>query len=317
MLVAHMRTVLPLSLMPADLELCRHMKFQIPTDPHELAWLTEIAISAHCSISSNGRFTEGFGVWYRSAVSHLLSEANHAKGYAYSGKVLPLLGGLSALDQFGLCYEPNPSTFPVALSSKSGIIKAAHNFLGILVDTPDSDALYALRNALMHQASLISVGKQAKPKHYWFEIDNSIPDLFIHATTAWDGQFNTRNDSNKTVVNASGLLKRALSVPGHIKELHQKGQMSLNLAGGLEELLTNYVQLDFETSFRDSYLFYLQTLIHRTLHLPEEGAAIARLKLKDIPMNAVEESAKTIARGLQGPTLERLVQAFPGAAPNQ
>jgi len=290
------------------------MNFQIPTDPHELTWLTGVAVSAHCSISSGGRFTEGFGVWYRSAVSHLLSEANHAKGYVYSGKLLPLLGGLSALDQFGLCYEPIPCTFPSALSTKSGIIKAAHNFLGILVDTPDSDALYALRNALMHQASLISVGKQAKPKHYWFEIDNSIPDLFAQATRAWDGQYNTRNDTNKTVVNASILLKRVLDVPGRIKDFHQNGEMSLILSGGLEELLTNYVQLDFEASFRDSYLFYLKTLVHRTLESPEDGAKIARLKLKDVPIEVVEEVAKALAQDLRGPSLERLIQAFPTAA---
>lgn len=287
------------------------MKFQIPTDPHELAWLTEIAISAHCSISSHGRFTEGFGVWYRSAVSHLLAEANHAKGYVYSGEILPLLGGLSALDQFGLCYEPLPSTFPKGLASKSGIIKAAHNFLQILVDTPDSDALYALRNALMHQASLISVGQQAKPKHYWFEIDNSIPSLFTHAATAWDGQFNSRNDANKTIVNASILLNRALSVPQKIKDLHEVGALSLKLTGGLEELLTNYVQLDFERSFKDSYLYYLMIQIDRSLALPREGADKAEQKFKGASSESVQAAVDALSRELKGAKLESLTEAFP------
>ncbi|MND64295.1 hypothetical protein D3C81_365640 [compost metagenome] len=287
------------------------MKFQIPSDQHELAWLTKISISAHCSISSHGRFTEGFGVWYRSAVSHLLSEANHAKGYVYSGKILPLLGGLSALDQFGLCYEPKPSTFPKALASKSGIIKAAHNFLGIIVDTPDSNALYALRNALMHQASLISVGQQAKSKHYWFEIDNSITGLFTHATTAWDGQFNNRNDSNKTIVNASTLLKLALSAPQKIKDLHEKGALSLKLTGGLEELLTNYVQLDFEKSFQDSYIFYLMIQIDRSLGLPKEEINIAKQNLKGASGKSLKAAVKALSQELKGARLESLIEAFP------
>ena len=85
-----------------------------------------------------------------------------------------MLGALSTLDQYGQCYKPDPPVLPAFPTNKSGVIKAAHNYLGIPCGSKDSDALYALRNGLMHQSSLISVGQGNKPKHYWFTIDKSI-----------------------------------------------------------------------------------------------------------------------------------------------
>lgn len=292
------------------------MNYSIPTDPHELSWLTDNAISAHCDFSHDGRFTLGFGVWYRSTVSLLLAETNHAKFYSNSGKLLPLLGALSALDQYGTCYSPDPSTFPAAFSNKSGIIKSAHNFLKILVNTPDSDALYALRNALMHQSSLISVGTQKIPKHYWFEIDNSISEIFSHATTAWDGKYNTRNSSNKTLVNSSRVLELTFTLIDILKSMHEQRKLQLVLPGGLEELLTTYVNLDFDHSLRNSYIRFVGTKIHDTLFSQPAGAASAKKVLASTPQKDIEEAAKWLVTQPGGPSLETLAQAYPSLLPS-
>lgn len=267
------------------------MNFSMPTDAHELKWLSNIAIEGHCSINAGGRFTPGFGVWYHSTLSHLLAEANHAKCYQYSGKLLPLLAALSAMDQLGTCYDSVPMIFPSGYADKSGIIKSAHNFLGIQVDTPDSDALYALRNSLMHQSSLISVGKQKKnPKHFWFEVDNNIPELFTHCPIAWNGLYNTRTASNKTIVNAGKVLNLALALVEKMKAEHQKGKVLIALPNGLLELLTTYVELEFSDSFRDSYIRYLAEMVHRSHNSPFQGADEARRALADAAPAAIEEA---------------------------
>ena len=289
------------------------MNFSLPTDPHELEWLTQITINSHCSISTFGRSTQGFGVWYEATVSHLLAETRHAKGYVYGGTLLPLLGALSAIDQYGECYAPIVSTFPSGEANKSGIIKAAHNFLGIPLNSPDSDALYALRNSLMHQSSLISVNQRGKAKHYWFEIDNSSNGLFVHAQSQWDGKYNTRNNSNKTLVNASRVLELAVVLIDKLKSDHAQGQLKLELTNGLEELLTAYVQLDFETSFQESYMKYLCNIIDRSLNSPPIGAEEAQKVLAKVSPMIVEQAALKLSTmpGLGEEALAKLVKAFP------
>lgn len=290
------------------------MNFQIPTDQHQLTWLTDITISSHCDIASNGSFTRGFGVWYKSTVSHLLAETRHSRGYEYGGKILPLLGALSAMDQFGECYKPALSTFPKGYASKSGIIKSAHNFLGIPVDTLHSDALYAIRNSLMHQSSLISVGNKVKPKHFWFEIDNTIDDIFVHASTAWDGLYNTRTDSNRTIVNTSKILDLAFKLNSELLELHKCGSLRLVLPGGLKELLTTSVNLKFDNSFIESYLFYLGVNIIDSFDGQSERALKAQGALSGVTDKVLNEAAIYIAPDLGEAHLAQLILAYPAAA---
>lgn len=291
------------------------MTFTIPTDPHEREWLETTAICAHCDISAQGEFTQGFGIWHKSTVSLLLAETKHTSLSANGGKLLPLLGALSAMDQFGTCYDPFPPIFPPGMSSKSSIIKSAHNFLNIPVNTPDSDALYALRNSLMHQSSLISVGTQKTPKHYWFEIDNTIEPLFKHAETAWDGQFNTRNSKNRTLVNASKVLNLAFTLTTTLKEKLEKRELKLILPGGLKELLTTYVHLRFRPSFRASYLAYLGEHIYRALSAPSARSQSAKTIVANAPSKAIDKAAILLAKKLSGAELAKLQQAYPAAIP--
>ncbi|MBV4481782.1 hypothetical protein [Pseudomonas khavaziana] len=291
------------------------MTFALSTDPHELEWLETTAICAHCDISANGEFTQGFGVRHKSTVSLLLAETKHASLSENSGKLLPLLGALSAMDQFGTCYDPFPPIFPPGMESKSSIIKSAHNFLNISVNTPDSDALYALRNSLMHQSSLISVGTQRTPKHYWFEINNTIETLFKHAETAWDGEFNTRNSKNRTMVNASKVLNLAFTLTTTLKEKHEKRELKLVLPGGLKELLTTYVELTFDISFRASYLAYLGEHIYRALNTPAAGSQPAKTIVANALPKVVNEAAILLAKKLSGAELAKLQQAYPTAMP--
>lgn len=267
------------------------MNFSMPSDSHELQWLTNCAIEAHCSISSEGKFTLGFGVWYHSTLSQLLAEAKHARFNKNSGGLLPLLAALSAMDQLGACYDSIPKIFPSNYAEKSGIIKSAHNFLGIGVDTPDSDALYALRNSLMHQSSLISIGKQKNnPKHFWFEIDNDISGLFTHSKIAWDGLYNTRIESNKTIVNAGKVLDLALNLIEKMKTEHLEGKVLIALPNGLQELLTTYVELSFSDSFRQSYIRFLAEMIYRSHNSPLQGSSNAHKALVGASQTAVAEA---------------------------
>ncbi|MNO97009.1 hypothetical protein D3C76_887020 [compost metagenome] len=107
------------------------------------------------------------------------------------------------------------------------------------------------------------------------------------------------------------MLKLALSAPQKIKDLHEKGALSLKLTGGLEELLTNYVQLDFEKSFQDSYIFYLMIQIDRSLGLPKEEINIAKQNLKGASGKSLKAAVKALSQELKGARLESLIEAFP------
>lgn len=287
------------------------MNFTLPTDPHELAWLTNVAIDAHCEVNSFERFTIGYDIWCRSAVSLLLAETKSASLRRYSGELLPLLGALSALDQYGTCYAPVPSILPKGLSSKSGVIKSAHNFLSITVDSKDSDALYAIRNSLMHQSSLISVDVVKKVKNFWFEIDNNIDEIFVHAATPWDGIYSSRSESNRTLVNSRKILDLAFELTKILKEKHKLGQLSLDLKGGLEELLTNYVDLDFFVSRRDSYIMYVGYKIHEELFSQPGGVALAKQVLTSVPQAVKDEAARWLVSQPGAPKLELIAQHYP------
>lgn len=288
------------------------MNFTLPTDPHELAWLTNIAISAHCDISAYGKWVFGHGVVCKSTVSHLLAETKSASVREYSGKLLPLLGALSAIDQYGTCYEPIPATFPTGLSNKSGIIKAAHNFLGISVNSPDSDALYALRNSLMHQSSLISVGAQSKPKHFWFEIENeNNKNIFKHAKTPWNGIYNTRCADNKTIVNSKLVMDLAFTLIDKLKQAHSQAQLRLTLANGLQELLTSYVDLKFNISLHDSFIEYIGNIIYTELYGQPDGIRHAEKILSTLPQGLKDEAAKWLLAQLSGEKLSKISKAYP------
>ncbi|WP_147465481.1 hypothetical protein [Pseudomonas syringae group genomosp. 3] len=291
------------------------MNYAMPTDCNELEWLTDNAIDAHCSASSGGKFSLGFGVWYTVTVSHLLSETNHVKGSTYSGKILPLLGALSALDQYGYCYELDPPIFPAAFASKSSIIKVVHNFLNIPVNSPDSDALYALRNSLVHQSSLISVSTLTIPKHHWFEIDNSIENIFLHPANAWDGIYNTRTDSNKTIVNASKVVELVFSLIDILKKTHQKKKLRIALKGGLAELLTSYVSFEFQTSLHDSYISYLGGQLYTACGSSVATANDAKKVLSSKPRAHLQEAARWLVLQPGGLSLRQINSIYPSLLP--
>lgn len=229
------------------------MNFSIPTDAAKLSWLEKVAIRGHLDISTDGRSTQGFGIWHTGTASLLLSEAKSAANRRYSGQLLPLLAALSAMDQFGNCYEPIAPSIPPGMENKSGIIKALHNFLGIPIGSPDSDAIYALRNSLLHQSGLISAGKGRVPKHYWFAIDTESQGLFTHATVPWDGLYNSRSATNKTVANTRAIFNLAYKLNTKLQAAFDAGNLKLSLDGGLEELLRSYVSIEFNESLDASY----------------------------------------------------------------
>ncbi len=287
------------------------MNFSLPTDPHELEWLTQVAIDAHCQVNSSARFSLGHGVWCNSAVSLLLGETKSASLKKYSGTLLPLLGALSALDQYGACYSPETVIFPTEYSKKSGIIKSAHNFLNIPVNSRDSDALYAIRNSLMHQSSLISVDIVKNVKNFWFEINNKIGGIFSHATIPWDGVYSSRCEENRTLVNSEKILGLAYKLVKTLIKDHQEGKLRLALGGGLEELLSNYVHLEFSVSRRDSYIKYIATKIYEEISCQPAGAKLAKEALSSVPQSVRDEAALWLISEEGGLDLERVARFYP------
>lgn len=155
----------------------------------------------------------------------ILQEARHCTQNVRSKQMMPALGCFALLDQVGNCYtrtrcEPYPH------GNASGIKKALYYFGGFAADDAATKALYAFRNALMHNASLRN---DYHGKHHAFRYDGSIPTAVAPAAREWDGDVATLDDSTLTVVNPGRLVDLADGVVRALNECLDAGTLATDL----------------------------------------------------------------------------------------
>jgi hypothetical protein len=185
----------------------------------------------------------GGGIPYGEAVSYLtdckiltttgtlLGELRHAGAMNNSRSLVPLICSFAVLDQLGQCYLHNQKErYPH--SNAGGIKQCLYYFCDFNANDRNTKALYALRNALVHDSSLVSKDKN---KYYVFRYSYKQDSLVEHAETAWDGSFSNLCDRNITLINPKKLVELAESAYTVIFKLYQQGKINLNFReGGLE-----------------------------------------------------------------------------------
>jgi hypothetical protein len=156
---------------------------------------------AYCHLSRRG-WEQIKGCTVYTTLDDIETEMRQSQGIVNTSSYVPLLAGFSILEQLGSTYRNRKmKRHP---TSGGGIEHALYYFCGYPPMSPEVKALYALRNGLIHAASLTS-SDQGSGARYIFRYDYNMQTAIQTAQVAWDGQFSTIDRAVMTLVNPRKL----------------------------------------------------------------------------------------------------------------
>jgi hypothetical protein len=164
-------------------------------------------------------------------------ETGLASSDGYLGNWIGAMGYLSVLDQIGKCYRPITKN-KLIHTRKPSINKALDYFTTLSDD--EINAIYALRNAFLHDFSLLNKDNTKNFHHFAVNADNST-SVVILPSTKWDGNINSRNAANRTIINLQALGDLVENIYEQLLRLDSSNQLSLDLNGGEAELKARYI----------------------------------------------------------------------------
>lgn len=154
--------------------------------------------------------------------------------------ILPVMGMFSVLDILGSAFSLKGNDL-----SETVPIKRCLTFFtdSKLISRKEIEALYALRNSLVHNSSLISIPLYGSQNHYFFRYDNNIDKLISHPENEWDGKYETLDTGSEkytTKINTKLFLELINSCVKKIKTLSSEGGISMNYNKGKREFFYRY-----------------------------------------------------------------------------
>lgn len=155
----------------------------IPLDDAKVTWLHLL------EVGGDGTIAQGDPPFlYISTLLQAQREMNSARESSNSQMIVPLLAAFAILDQIGDCYAFK-QTMPGEPAESMPIKRALHHFpptLGPL--SPDQmQALYVMRNGLMHDASFSSSERFGLKRNMIFRHDIQMEEVVVLPGRDWDG----------------------------------------------------------------------------------------------------------------------------------
>jgi hypothetical protein len=138
---------------------------------------------------------------------------------------------MAALDQLGNCYDVTG----VTCDYKNGIKRALALFGGL--GREEIKILYGLRNALVHNVSLLHISDRSDSPSMGFTI-HDFPSKVIHETQSaiisaptenWDGELTNLSETHFAKISLQGLRDLVSASISCAKDLLQKGRIEMNL----------------------------------------------------------------------------------------
>lgn len=180
-----------------------------------------------------------------SGMGLLVTEIQQSRFREYTGFYSPLYGAFALLDQIGEIYS-NGKLPPCPNYHASGIKKALYYFCGMDYDCGEMMALYGLRNALVHDASLVYRGRYNEKQGKWmgpfhqYRWNKQLDVPLKLPETAWDGDL--RNINNKaTEISVRKICDLAINAVLTAQELLETGDLVIHLKEGQIELYYRYL----------------------------------------------------------------------------
>jgi hypothetical protein len=153
-----------------------------------------------------------------------------------TGHWLSAIGYLILLDQIGKSFKPR--TVPKAAYRNSVQWCLSHWSPEITGD--DSAAIYALRNALLHDYSLFNENREKPEYQHIFSLDRMTGQGVVRLPrTRWNGDFADTARYCRTLVSLTELGNLTESIVAAVREAGPWG-IDVLLAGGSDELLQRY-----------------------------------------------------------------------------
>lgn len=126
---------------------------------------------------------------YISTLVRAQGEMNSARGNHNSQMIVPLLAAFAILDQIGECYGFH-STVASEPAPKPSIKRALHHFplpWGSPLSTEEVQALYVMRNGLMHDAGFSSKEDRGAKRNMIFRHDIELENVVTLPARVWNG----------------------------------------------------------------------------------------------------------------------------------
>lgn len=159
-----------------------------------------------------------------------------------SRNIIPIMGISAIIEQLGTAYiRTDVPIYPSArdINFKKGL----YYFADIDPNDPISDALYGLRNGIVHNASFYSRGQGPNQSNYNFVYSHEQTEMLIPATTPWDGTFpQTISLDTFTSINPKRLLNMVERAIRTAEQANEDGNLEIILEGGKHELIFRYLK---------------------------------------------------------------------------
>ena len=123
-------------------------------------------------------------------------------------------------------------------ANASGIKKALYYFGGFGANDAATQSLYAFRNALVHNASLLN---ERNGVYYSFRYDSAVHSVVVPAAQPWDGKMASLNDNTTTIVNPGQLVELVTAMVGRLNDYLAAGILQTGLSAS--DIVSNYLLL--------------------------------------------------------------------------
>jgi hypothetical protein len=207
----------------------------------------DIAIKSHLSIfkinstDPPSLYFSGFTAALRDARKFTGRDQNNGKKLTEQnpgdlGSWLGAIGYMILLDQIGSCFKPKSSSI-----IEGNTIRKALKYFKNLPD-PEIDAVYALRCAFAHDYSLYNIPNNGNTSltHQFGVCKSSDAPFVTLPQKQWDGNYENKNESNKTTINLEALGDNVEQICAQLFDLANKNELEVTLKNGSDELLQRY-----------------------------------------------------------------------------
>lgn len=157
--------------------------------------------------------------------------------------ILPIMGMFSVMDVLGSAFSIQGNDLAEKVPIKRCLLYFTERSS---ISTQDIEAIYALRNSLVHNSSLISIPIYNSQNHYYFRYDSNSEKLITHAEVEWDGKYETLDTGSEkytTKINTKLLFTTIKSCVEKIKDLSENNQIRMNYEKGKREFFYRYFRM--------------------------------------------------------------------------
>ena len=154
----------------------------------------------------------------------------------------PLLCGFAILDQIGGVYSDN--TKPTPPNRQPAIKKCLEVFGYYQITSDESEALYCLRNCLVHDSALSgsTIGNRTNPsKHFFFRYDWKQATSIMLAKTPWDGTNSNLSHDNITLINPRAFTEEISDILKLVRKIQNTDRSRLVINANKDQILNKYI----------------------------------------------------------------------------